>query len=302
MDQFQNKSQRRVWADIDLKNPLNVNHPLNNKRQSWWITMPGRSGPNVWFDLVAGLGAVFTVTPATPGSVWSVQTNPGGLGSFLFLGNGGSSSGSYFLANPYPYLGNITFLTWIRRGGQLGINSNAIASHAPITQSAGDWFIYYTSSNTLSIDIPFVLGNVVTGSTVFGNTTSWHRVGFSRSGISGSWKYTIWVDGKSDGTASTASNPLTTNSRLGLGAYTPGPFYSNCYLNDIAIYPYAFDANLAALDYNVSRNGYVGVFNRRRRNVATLAPPPPPPPPPPAGKALIAALLPKRTIIGSGIY
>ena len=119
-----------------------------------------------------------------------------------------------------PYHAQTSFVARMQRI-TTGAASKSVASHHTTDGSASDWYLYFNASDNLVIDIPWVLGSVVVGSTAVTNL-AWRDVGFTRSGVTGDWTYKVFYEGIEDGSATTASNPNTSDHDMNMGNLSSG--------------------------------------------------------------------------------
>lgn len=125
------------------------------------------------------------------------------------LGIGGADGNSHAASAVTAYSAVTTAVVrFVRtKTPSTSIYSWPLASHHTTDAVASDWFFYINPSDSkLRIDIPWVAGNVVSGATALVTGTP-YTLAFTRTGSAGSWTYTIYINGKQDGSASTASNP-----------------------------------------------------------------------------------------------
>ena len=98
----------------------------------------------------------------------------------------------------------VTLEAWVKPSPQVNSNSKAIVTKGDGSQ--GEYFILWDASN----DQKFIFGWdnswVVTSADTY-NDNEWHHVVGVRSGAQNSWTGKIYVDGKLDGTGTTATNP-----------------------------------------------------------------------------------------------
>ena len=118
-----------------------------------------------------------------------------------------------------------------------------------------------------------VLGNgsgaVLTGGTSL-TTGTWFHIGFTRSGTASNWTYTIYVNGVSDGTITTTTNPdAQQGAAIGrLGSYNGG--YFNGEIDEVAIFNYPLSARQIKQDiYNGTTTGKTADLN----NISNLTAP-----------------------------
>ena len=249
---------------LRTSNPVRRGHPLNQGRIAWWITLPHTQGTTTWFDIV-GTNHASLVGMGNATNGWRPTHRPGGFGHLVTDGSAG-----YLLNTNLPSSGNMAFAAWVVRGaGRTASGYGSIAGHETLP-AASDWYFYFNPSNVLSIDIPYVLANAAVGGTV-SDTTSWHQVGFTRSGTTGSWSYSIFLDGKVTATATTTSNPVLSPFYLSLassfsGAVGAATNFQQLAIDDASVWfgnpiATANPAAFAALHYDQSIRGNPDTLN-----------------------------------------
>lgn len=140
------------------------------------------------------------------------------------IGFNGSSSG--LRVNNIPHLDNFTWLGRVYIGATLSDATlyGPIAARHTQSGSASDWYLYrgYLSppsgtTTSLRVDIPWVAADVVIGNSYAAN--QWLNIAVTRSGSTGSWTYTTYVNGYQDGQGTTASNPNTSGHPFTIGCF-----------------------------------------------------------------------------------
>ncbi len=250
-------------ADIDLDDPL-TNHPLNEGRVAWWLTLPVRFGGPAWWDLVRGSQG--TLTGFAAGHGWNTASNPGATGSISFSGSEYVSTTKSSPAGT----NNITVACWVNpavltRGDLVTAWNNGA--------TVGDQFdlLYGLSSGKPQFYISSGLANISSGaSSVAMSTGTWYRVvGIFRNGTLG-----VYLNGINTA-FSTPAITLGSGAKIRLGNNINGDGPFSGYLNDCAVWNRGLSDVEIALDYKLSRQGYPGVLRRRQR-VAYSTPPSPP--------------------------
>lgn len=122
------------------------------------------------------------------------------------VGGGASANGSSQYAaraaNANFNTDDYTVEAWIKRNGSGPFNQNAIIAHTPIL-SAGHYYVYVDdTSGKLTMDIPYVKGNLFFGATVM-STGVWYHVAVTKSGNN----YVAYVNGQPDATVTDAATP-----------------------------------------------------------------------------------------------
>lgn len=92
------------WLDnlgpVFLSEPVNRQHPLNQGRVGWWLTLPGIDGGRLWYDLLGLHHGTLT------GPSWQGTTRPGGWGQLTFTGT------NYVNIALPPLTNNLAVATW----------------------------------------------------------------------------------------------------------------------------------------------------------------------------------------------
>jgi hypothetical protein len=157
------------------------------------------------------------------------------------LGRGGTFNGSSTYisvgAGKAP-TGTLTAAFWIKpatTSGIAGVIGEAIAS------SAEGSFIVDIHRTAKRLSVVWA-GNVIltSGTDV---DTGWHHIALVRSGSTGNWTATLYLDARSDGTANTAINP-TPQGNLTIGRYGDYPLgaFFNGDLDEVCLWNRALSA------------------------------------------------------------
>ena len=267
------------WADLDLGQPVNWAHPLNRGRVAWWLAVPGRYGSNDWYDLSRGYNGVFNSFASPNG--WNSASNPGGAGSVQF--DGTTSYISLGSLNALNLPGAMTALAWVYVTSTAG--NQAIVGDSNAAATLQQWLLYanYGAQNHLAL----IWANTLIGTSPINSVLAnkWYRVGFSRSGSSGSWSWNIWINGQSAASGSTATNPSAQQGaaigRLGLDSAR----YFGGRQNDISFWSRPLSAQEVLADYWLSQQGYADVLQYDQPSTATIFLPPVAPSSSPPGPA-----------------
>lgn len=155
----------------------------------------------------------------------------------------------------------------------------AFANRYPGNGTAGQWMFAraVAATNPMYLDIPWVAGAVVTGSTNLSNST-WYHVAITKS----SNTYTVYLNGASDGSATNASAPVNSGPmtlgafpRTDLGAaswhYLTGRISNYRFSNAARTQPYIKATRDSFLDpstfYSIGTEEFVGTGTQKRRPV-----------------------------------
>lgn len=252
---------------VYLPEPVNRQHPLNQGRVAWWLTLPELAGGKFFYDLM-GLNPG-TLTNMGSGSGWAGTTRPGGYGH-LIPNTAAYGSGLIKCGNaPSLALSNIkTASFWFRQ-----------------TQTSNLFQLLrclaYDNGSATTTD--FVVGIQDNGSGAFSQTFSAQVGGTGGNAYStplnsivvGSWYRTIIVWNSSNvvtgiflngvsKTLTNQGNQFSTSNYAGWVIGNRGQadrgFAGD--IDDISIWSRALSAVEVAEDYNLSRLGYPGVLNR----------------------------------------
>ena len=148
--------------------------------------------------------------------------------------------------------GEMSIFAWIKTNSLSGTDGVVVDLSSGGTQAQWGLEINRTAAKVS------VLGNgsgaVLTGSTSL-TTGNWFHIGFTRSGTASNWTYTIYVNGVSDGTVTTATNPdAQQGAAIGrLGLYNGG--YFNGEIDEVAIFNYAVGSADISKIYNATSSG-----------------------------------------------
>lgn len=226
-----------------LANLVNEHHPLSRGLVAFWAPVAGSVWPTTWKDS-AGRNHLTGVSRAISAK-----------GGLQFNG----SSDAVSVAN-VPYYAEFTFSAWFRYDGVSSGSFRSIGSRINAFGSPADWFLYSTGG-AMVVDIPWVAGAVVTGSTSL-TVGQWFHAGLVRSGSTGNWTYKIFYNGAVDGTATgVTSNPDTANHKLWLAALDATNF-TGCAYGGVTLHNRALADNDMRMLYLESLKGYPSLIQR----------------------------------------
>ena len=252
------RSTRTARDRIDLRRPVNRDHPLNVGRVAWWKCVPGRYGGQYWWDLVGGLVAAKSGT-FNANNGFRPQTYPGGGGSFLTVSSGGGdllvSSSAELLMLQVP----MTLTGWMCGnafgGALLGQYLNTFDNQlVKLVRTDSGHITYFASissggfqsasnSTTLSTEVWYFWSVVVSGSIA-----------------SPTWKIGVNAVQQSGSLSALSSTPDTSvNVRLSGDDF--GDVFQG-YQDDISVWNRALSNAEIEATYILSQQGYPGVLNR----------------------------------------
>lgn len=180
--------------NIDRRRAINWRDPLNKGLVAWWIGLPGWGGGSTYRDLTGQHNA--TLSGFASGFGWRHSSRPSGS---LEIETDGVGSSSQLAADSTAFgSGDFTIGCWFRIDTH-GTSGSVLSSRAS-PGVPGQFSFYVINGTTLTVDIPFVVGNVVSGLTNI-PLGKWQRADATKFGNN----WTIYLNGKSDGTSSSAS-------------------------------------------------------------------------------------------------
>lgn len=247
---FQAKA-RQARGRINYRIPL-TEHSLNIGRLFWWITLPGRYGGPVTWDL--GTGTQIALANNASGFGWTPTSNPGGKGSLKF--------------------GTSTYATTTFKGS----NRNAVSVACwiiPGTTGRGDLVTCWHNGTTLGDQFDLLYG-LTAGKPQFyiSSGSALGTSGVNPTGGAMTVGLPYRVMGTFDGTTvavylngalqASATPGLSlgsgTNLYIGNNQAGDGQFTGN--INDVSMWNRGLPAEEAWEDYILSQEGYPGVINR----------------------------------------
>lgn len=245
-------------ALLNLAGPVNWLDPLSRGLRAWWLCVPGLMSGSRWVDLCATSNNQTLHGTLTGGAAFGDSLNRGGgWGRVLFDGTDDTVS----IAN-LPLMGNdATLCCWVN-GTSFAANKTLFcaqngASDNSLTMECG------RTANRLSV---LHSGSAVhTGANNVPGTNVWFHAAFTRTGTSGAWTVTTYINGALDSsTGSIATNPYplaTPNVRIGTNPGIAGRYLSGA-MDDVRIYSRALSAGEIRQVYLSSRTGHPGLLNR----------------------------------------
>jgi hypothetical protein len=177
----------------------------------------------------SGNGNVGTLTNMTTGD-WVADTDSGGTRAIDYDG-----TNDYVDVGAISLQGEASAAAWLKIATTAGGQDHIISD---IPQSGLAQFSFEVNRTAGKLSITWGGTVVKTGSTTL-STDQWYHVAVVRSGSTGSWTAELFVDGVSDGSGTTSTNPSTQNKDFGI-AHSIEPLVSS-YMegttDDIYIWP-----------------------------------------------------------------
>lgn len=253
-------------SEIDIQNPIDWSHPLNQGRLLWSLTLPGRYGGPTAFDLVQGWPG--SLVGFTSGYGWSPVSYPGSAGSFYY--NGSSNFAVTFPDVPAIRPNTFTVGGWFMLTGSVPFAPIFVKPYNGTLFSGGwsapyvSWLIRVNSSSVISFE-GSPNGTYTTLTPSYTTTTgTWYRMVGTYDGAT----MKLYMNGVLVGTQSAA---VGTGIAYGNTSYVIGADYGGelfpGYINDCFLSSAVWDAGMVGLDYALGPQGYTGVLRRRRRVV-----------------------------------
>ena len=239
---------------INMADPVNRQHPLNQGRVSWWLGLPELSGGRCIYDLMQSVPGVLTnMTTAATG--WAASTRPGGYASLKL---DGATVGAYVDTKVTGIVGPpLTFTAWVYRTtgtGQRAILGNSSSNGIFMLAANGSFPLTYVWENTpdeyfatTGLDVPF---NAWSFAAVSITATAATVYLVPSGGVLQSWTNT------KAHTTHTIGPMYIGSDRLHNDWYWPGG------IDDVSIYNRALSSTEIFELYNISKAGYPGLLNR----------------------------------------
>lgn len=249
------------WSEVDLASPL-ADHPLNEGRIAWWLTLPQRFGGPVWWDLTAG-----RVMTLGGGASWTSQAGVGQVGSLATNGVSGFASAPLNLSG-YTSL-TLAFSLYTPSWNN---NDNLAMEFTTNYNSNNGSFIVDPNSGAPTTGL-FQVGtkNNPTVGTNFGSfprptAGTEHRYLICFNQLANPTTTAVYVDGVpqpfTQRSGSSGTLPFA-NSTLYLASRAGSSLFLNGRLNDISLWGgRLLSASSAQRDYQLSQLGYPDVLRR----------------------------------------
>lgn len=230
--------------------PVNRQHNLIRGRVGWWLCRPNTMGLKVWPDVMGLNHAIF----AAPGSgqTWSTGFRPGGAGE-LYFGTGSSYvtlAGSPSLA----VAGDLTIALSANFTSVLGGGSNTLVGGYKATSPFSG---YGLRRNSSSSSLEYWDGTAWRVFGVDAELAKWRRLVVSVIGTTA----TLYRDGLAVGSAACTAVASYVGQRC-LAAAADGGTSAVVRLDDVSINARGWSAAEAWQDYDLSRQGNIGLLNR----------------------------------------
>lgn len=238
---------------IDLQSPVDFTHPDARGLMCWWLVLPGLNGGLRWTELVRGASGVLTGGPYFTGSV-----RPGGYGQVSFDG----SDDRVVIANKYPLIGGAeTISVWVY-GTSWSANKTIFANQNGASDNNMTVEIGRTANR---ISVLHTGSAVHTGANNVPGTNQWFHIACVRTGSSGSWSISSYINGLLDSTTnSIGTNPYpldTPNVWIGGNPNISGRYLGGA-VDDLRVYSRGLSASEIYQLYQNSKAFNPGLLTR----------------------------------------
>jgi hypothetical protein len=232
------------YSCIDAGNAVDWDHPLNKGRVAWWHTPMGLGAGSRLLDIAKNNHGTLT-----NGAKWnnSVQTD---TPSVFFDGTNDVVALPSGFGTSY-WLSTMTASAWFF--------ATSVASNQAImgeeTGGHATSFVLEVGRTSGRNSVVWNNSLILTGTGVI-EAGKWNRVVCVRSGSTGSWTVSLYLNGVLAGSTTTATNPAS-GGTSGIGARSSsGAIPFGGFIRDVSVHNRALSAAEVALDYNASRVGY----------------------------------------------
>lgn len=181
------------------------------------ISMDG-SSTSTWdsnFNVVYHVkdGSTLSLSDATSNAMTLTNVNSVSAGTGQVDGGAIFSGSNYLNHGPNTAFdgSDYTLECWVNPTTAAS-GTQSLLSLFPSSGSPGQYFFYLNSSGKLAADIPFVLGNIIVGSTTLSNG-AWARASLRKNGTA----YDLFLNGVSDAAQATNISVLVTGGDFDIG-------------------------------------------------------------------------------------
>ncbi len=230
---------------VDVLNPVNPHHPLNQGRVGWWVVLPQTDGGRQWFDLIAGRHFALT-----SGSSWVSAARPGGLARAI-------SATDPSLSITWGLVGSNlsrTIAFWVR---PTSATANRGFASVGATAASGNPHWLMLTKNTGLFEV-YHGGNYREGLSLFTQNV-WARMVYTYNAADNDTG--LYINGVREYTGTVADSTTAENTNLYAGSGFPSAFGG--WLDDFAVWNRALSPAQVRADYDLSQQGYPGVLNRQ---------------------------------------
>ncbi len=247
---------------INTLNPLNRQWGPNNGLVMRLLTLPHNSGGRQWFDVAGANHGTLTNGPT-----WPSMRRDNSFGCVNFDGtNDYVNLGSPASLN---LTGVMTFACWFKANGNY-TTAQALIGCSNASGNQGNYIATFGyTDNKFEFWNEDNAGPLITATRSISDDL-WHHYVVTRSGSSGSWNLSLYIDGVLDKAGTTANNPFGGTHPVSIGRFGGyGGYYLNGSGDDFSLWNRAISATEIQAIYNDSRTGYSKSLNWIKPRVAT---------------------------------
>ncbi len=250
---------------VDIFNPVNRAHPLNQGRLGWWLALPDYFGGIRVPDLLGMHLGTFTTGAATKWR-YAATTRPGGLVDFA-SDLPSQATGINCGTSPYLQVQAHSWTAWIYFDPGTGVPANTaeILSRAAADISKGyEWGTKDSGSNTFHLSYAYNDGGIrgwYEDTTAMSRGT-WYHVGATWNQAAGSVRF--FINGVFTHAVATTTGTIGHNATdpFSIGYQGANNSGWSGRLDDVQLWGRVLtDAEIGAV-YNLSRVGYPEALNR----------------------------------------
>lgn len=231
---------------LNTGSPINRAHPCMRGILSRWKHLTGRFGGPRFIDLCGTANLVHTALPKAIGG-----GRRGGFGArnYVLASTQYSQASAAASAPHYLAASQMTLAAWIRPAD---LTSSQTIMCCATNGSAIYWMLEIGRTDN---KITYLNNSVAVHLTSAASITAgvWTHVVLVRTGTAGAWNLELFLNGKSDATASTAANPDgTASAQTALAVLSGFGFYYSGDIDDACVWGRALSAGEVRAFYNAS--------------------------------------------------
>ena len=246
------------YLSVDWQHPIDRTHHLNKGLVGWWLNVPHLQGGTILHDLAGeNHGNLTNMNPATD---W---VQGGRLGGFGALDFDGIDDRVETLNLPIPSSA-ISLFVWVNRSSGGG-GSRIAVSHYNTNPLEG---AELDASNGINVAIALITSagtKVITAPQPAEGV--WHHLGLTWDGAT----FTMYKDGVVVAAEPLAGTITGTARPLIIGNFIGGGHNYSGKIDDVREYSRALSASQVAEYFQLSQQGYPGIFNRWQRRAYSIS-------------------------------
>lgn len=265
--------------------PVVVQHPLLRGLVSWWRVQPPWDGGPTWYDLVGTNHGTLT-NMVSAGQGFSNTTRGGGDGEMRFV----NASTTYVAlgATPPPSLnitGELTVFAWFRPVSASPGGSRVIIGCAPASGADNPYSIF-VGRTAQELTVRWADTDILVTSGLALQDGVPHFMTLTRTGSTGAWTPTFYLDGIQKAQNTTSFDPVSCGNAMTIGRRGEATGYFDGALDDIMVWNRALSAAEVAQATTLAQQGWPGVLRRQADVLVQVGTPVTPGPQPRPGSLL----------------